>query len=255
MIKDIDSIIALQGRNVGFIVGKPHFGVTLTGATDTWQIPEDMLPVFPRTCISLTPIASDITVYEDGVATTATITDIDNDPKSDTFGAVTFDGSLSGTITADFVEEFEPYLAQGIKCDVKQDTKTYGILHSDTKHTSFGAKEITLSEDNLLGDMQPLIDIGFEDYDGTNADLVPNDIDVYQMVGDPVTLYAYLILEKGKITERMYFPQVRSVLKNMIDVKEEDNAKWSMDITVDKDPLIVRYKSSNLEGTLADDSP
>lgn len=236
MIKDIEAITALQGRNMGLIVGAIQLGVTLTGSGTTWNIPEALLPVFPRSCVSLTPTPNDITIYEDGILSTETVVSIDNET-----GEIVMSGSLSGTVTADFVEEFEPYLAQNVKVDVKQDSKTYGILRSDMKHTSYGAKEITISEENLIGDLDPMIKLCFEDYDGTEE--VGDDVEVYQMVSEPRIVYAYIPMERGtEVVGRMYFPQVRAVMKSLADVKEGDNAGFTIDITVDKDPLIVRPK-------------
>lgn len=236
MIKDIEAITALQGRNMGLIVGAIQLGVTLTGSGTTWNIPEALLPVFPRSCVSLTPTPNDITIYEDGILSTETVVSIDNET-----GEIVMSGSLSGTITADFVEAFEPYLAQNVKVDVKQDSKTYGILRSDMKHTSYGAKEITISEENLIGDLDPMIKLCFEDYDGTEE--VGDDVEVYQMVSEPRIVYAYIPMERGtEVVGRMYFPQVRAVMKSLADVKEGDNAGFTIDITVDKDPLIVRPK-------------
>jgi len=236
MIKDIEAITALQGRNMGLIVGAIQLGVTLTGSGTTWNIPEALLPVFPRSCVSLTPTPNDITIYEDGILSTETVVSIDNES-----GEIVMSGSLSGTVTADFVEEFEPYLAQNVKVDVKQDSKTYGILRSDMKHTSYGAKEITISEENLIGDLDPMIKLCFEDYDGTEE--VGDDVEVYQMVSEPRIVYAYIPMERGtEVVGRMYFPQVRAVMKSLADVKEGDNAGFTIDITVDKDPLIVRPK-------------
>lgn len=234
MIKNIEAITALQGRNVGLIVGVIREGVTLSGSGTAWTIPKENLPIFPRSGVSFTPIASDITLYENGTLSDAVITDIDEET-----GKITTDGSLSGTVTADFVEEFEPYLAQNVKVDVKQDTKVYGILHSDMKHTSYGAKEITISEDNLLGDLDPLILICFEDYDGDFD--VPADVEAFQMQSEPQIMYAYIPMEKGdEIVGRLYFPQVRAVLSSLLDVKEGDNAQFSLDITVDTDPILIR---------------
>jgi len=236
MIKDIEAITALQGRNVGLIIGAIQTGVALTGSGTTWNIPTALLPVFPRSCVSLTPTPNDIDIYEDGILSTETVVSIDNET-----GEVVMSGSLSGTVTAGFVEAFEPYLAQNVKVDVKQDSKTYGILRSDMKHTSYGAKEITISEENLLGDLDPLIKLCFEDYDGVED--VGADVEVYQMVSEPRIIYAYVPMERGStVVGRMYFPQVRAVMKSMVDVKEGDNAGFTIDVTVDKDPLLVRPK-------------
>lgn len=234
MITDIEAITSLQGRNIGLVVGIEQTGITLSGSGTSWVIPEEYLPVFPMSCVSFTPIGTDIILYEDGVVSDKTITDIDEET-----GTITTSGSLSGTVTADFVEEFEPYLAQNVKVDVKQDEQSYGILRSDMKHKSYGAREVTISEDNLLGDLEPLIKICFEDYDGDAE--VPADVEAFQMVSEPREMYAYIPMEKGdEIVGRMYFPQVRAVLSSLLDVKEGDNAQFSLDITVDKDPIIIR---------------
>lgn len=238
MIKDIEEITALQGRNVGLIIGAIQTGIVLTGSGSSWTIPEEYLPVFPRSCVSLTPTPNDIDLYENGVLSEETIISIDNET-----GVITTSGSLSSPVTANFVEAFEPYLAQNVKVDVKQDSKTYGILRSDMKHTSYGAKEITISEENLLGDLDPMIKLCFEDYDGEED--VGGDVEVYQMVSEPRIVYAYIPMDRGsEVVGRMYFPQVRAVMKSLVDVKEGDNAGFTVDITVDKDPLIVRPKTA-----------
>jgi hypothetical protein len=236
MIKDIDAVIALQGRNLGLVVGRIREGITLSGSGTSWTIPAEYLPIFPRRCVSLTPTKDDITLYDDGVETDIASVDFET-------GVITSDSSLTGTITADFVEEFEPHIAQNIKCDVKQDSKAYGRIRSDTKTTSFGAKEITIGQDNLLGDTDSLVDFAFEDYTGDET--VEDDVEVFEMVSEPRIIYAYIVMERGTVAvARMYFPQVRAIAKTLVDVKEGDNAQFSIDIAIDKDPLIVRPKAS-----------
>jgi hypothetical protein len=239
-----NKIMALQGRNVEMCVGIPQTDVTLTGATDTWNIPDTMEGVFPRRCVSLTPTGLDIDIYEDGILVDDLGVEFDVDPKSDTYMQMTTDESISGVITADFVELFKPYLATGLKADAKQDTKQYELLNDDVKYTTYGAKSVTIAPSYLIGDLESSKRLLFIAYNGLED--VADDVEVLQMTSDPLEIFAYINLHRGKDklgydiqVGRLYFPNCYAVAKSLIDVTAGDNAKFAMDITVETDPLMV----------------
>lgn len=232
---DLDAVMALQSKNIGLIVGLEQTDIALEGSGTAWNIPEEYLPVFPRSCISLTALPIDVTVT-DG-ENTIDVTSLDDE------GAMVLDESASAPV-ATFVQEFEPYIAQNVKVDVKQDTTSIGRIRSDIKHTIYGAKEITISQDQLIGDLETLIQLAFDDY--VNDDVViPDGVEVYSMGSEPKELYAYVILEKSGVAQgKMYFPLARCALTTLIDVKEGDTPQASMEITIDSSPRIVRPVST-----------
>ncbi|MDH7506195.1 MAG: hypothetical protein QHH15_00205 [Candidatus Thermoplasmatota archaeon] len=227
----LDEVNALQSKNVGLVVGLEQTDIALEGSGTEWAIPEKYLPVFPRTGVSLTAIGVDVTVTdgEDVIE----VDSIDED------GNMVL-GESATAPTATFEQEFEPYLAQNVKVDIKQDETSVGRIRSDMKKKIYGAKEITISQDQLIGDTETLIQLAFDSY--TNDDIeIPDDVEVYEMSSEPKTLSAYVILEKSGVAEgKMYFLQARCALTTLIDVKEGDIPQSSMDITVDVSPRIVR---------------
>lgn len=232
---DLDAIVALQSKNVGLVVGLEQENITLTGTGTNWSIPEEYLPIFPRTCVSLTAIASDITVTDSGVEKKVTSIDAD--------GNVELESTATAPV-ATFIQEFEPYLAQNVKVDVSQDSTSVGRIRSDVKKKIYGAKEITISQDQLIGDMETLIQLAFDDYVNEDID-IPDNVDVFELSSEPKELYAYVILEKSGVAQgKMYFPQARCTLTTLIDVSEGDTPQSSMEISIDKAPMIVRPKAA-----------
>jgi len=237
----LDEVIALESKNVGLVCGFEQKNIALTGSGTSWKIPEEYLPVFPRSCVSLTAIAADVTVMDGDDE--ITVTDLDDE------GNITLDDTAT-TPMATFVQEFEPYLAQGVKVDVKQDDKDVGRIRSDIKHKIYGAKSLTISQDHIIGDpgsLETLIQMAFDAYEGDVTP--PDDVEVFEITVDPKELNAYVILEKkigGKSTAlgKMYFPNARAVLTTLIDVKEGDIPQCSIDIAVDTSPRIVRPKTT-----------
>ena len=238
MISDVRTITALQGKNVGLVVGEIQTGIALDGTGTKVSIPDDYLGndnvIFPKRCVSFTPTPDDIIVYNQN-GTIVDVTAIDNDT-----GELTLDESVTSA-TADFVEEFEPYIATNVKVDVKQDKNSYDVLRTDIKHTSYSAKELTISQDNLVGDLDPLIKMCGEPYSGDED--VGDDVEVFQLVSDPKIMYAYIPLEVNRvIVGRLCFPQIRGTLTSLLDVKAGDNAQYALEMAVDSDPLILRPK-------------
>lgn len=232
---DLDEINALQSKNVGLVVGLEQNDIPLEGSGTSWAIPEEYLPVFPRSCVSLTALGADITVTDGSSVIVVESLDAE--------GNITLANTATAP-TASFVQEFEPYLAQNVKVDVKQDTTTVGRIRSDMKKTIYGAKEITISQDQLIGDLETLIQLAFENFIEEEVE-IPNDVEVYTMSSEPKELYAYVILEKSGVAQgKMYFPLARCALTTLIDVKEGDIPQSSMEITIDTAPRIVRPKAT-----------
>lgn len=232
---DLDEVNALQSKNVGLVVGLEQTGIALEGSGTSWAIPEEYLPVFPRSCVSLTAIGADITVT-DGSSEIAV-------DSIDAEGNMTLHSSATAPV-ATFIQEFEPYLAQNVKVDVKQDTTSVGRIRSDIKKTIYGAKEITISQDQLIGDLETLIQLSFDNFVEDEIE-IPDGVEVYELSSEPKQLYAYVILEKSGVAQgKMYFPLARCALTTLIDVKEGDIPQSSMEITIDTAPRIVRPTST-----------
>ncbi len=219
-VTNIDLIEPLQGQNVGMVMGIPREGIALTGTSTTYQIPEEYLPVFNRTCDGPPTHVGDITVYEDnvevGVAEINPVT-----------GVVTLEAVPSNTdgITADFVEEFEPYIAQVVNVDTSYDEETYGRLRSTVKKKLYGAREVTLSIDLLLGDLSSTR-LFFDPATG-------------EMLEEPTEVMAYVVLERGATgLGRLYFTSARMVPTSLFDASEGDTVKNSIELTVDTNPIL-----------------
>lgn len=257
-VKDVEAVLALQGKNAGLIVGQPPetetsaSAVALTGTIDGSN--KDFLfpmthVIFPKSCVSTKPVPADITVWlkKGSTYTEATVASISKAANTLTGRQEYIKVSLStapSTETADTVHglcvrQLEPYIQQNVKIEGKQDESDYGQLRSDLKHKLYGAVLETISQDALLGDLDILLDLFYEEYDGTET--VPVDMEAFTRVSEPKIIYAYIPLERGtEIVGFIMFPQVRAVLKTLLDVKEGDKASYAMELPVDKKSNIVR---------------
>jgi len=258
-VKNVEQILALKGKNLGLIIGYPDendYGVeaaiTIDGITKDCLMPNTHV-IFPKGCVSIVPRPEDITVYlkKGEVYTEAEVASISLAPNTLTgrqeYMKVTLTTAPS-TETADkvyikCVRQLEPYIQQSLKVEPKQDSSEQSQLRSEIKHTTFDAMSVTVSQDELLGDTDLLELLFFDEY--TGVETVPDDVTVKQMTSEPKVIYAYIPIEKGgEIESFMFFPETRAACKTLIDAKTGDDVGFSMEMSVDKLPLIVRPKAA-----------
>lgn len=242
-VTNIDLIEPLQGQNVGVVLGFENKGVGLSGeggiSGKVFQLPSEYLPVFDADASGPPADEDDITVYDDGVEVA-----VDSlDPLNGTVTLLNVPGSIS-KLTADFVKEFEPYIAQVTDVDVKYDETTYGRLRSSVKKKLYGAREVTISLELLMGDLSG-IKIFFDSETG-------------EMLEEPAKANAYIVLEKAGIgIGRIYFTSCRLVPKKLLGAKEGDTVSYELELTVDTNPILwdaeyvagVLKPSANFTGT------
>lgn len=258
-VKDVETVLALQGRNAGLIIGNPpedwtsasavQLTGTINGTNKNFVFPDTHI-VFPKGCVSLAPQPADIIIFGKKGSTYTEITGKTAITKSDneltarqeyhTVELTTAPEAANvDSVWGVCVRQLEPYIQQNIKVETKQDSKEYGQLRSDVKHKTYGAILNTITQDSLLGDLDILLELFFEEYDGIED--IPANTEVFQQTSEPKVLYAFIPLEKGTdIVGFMMFPQVRAVCKSLLDVKEGDNIGYSVELPVDTRVQIVR---------------
>jgi len=228
---NIDLLEPLQGKDVGLILGILYEGISLTGTVDDkntkFTIDAKYLPLFDREADG-TLDDDDITVYDDGVAVTTTTLTQTFDEKTDDYTCeveLTAAPATGSKVTADVIQETEPYIAQSLKVDAKYDEKTYGRLKSAVKKKSYGSREVTISLDLLFVDLA-FTKIFFDSSTG-------------EMLSEPPIVYAYIpLLDGDDEIGRLYFTQCRMIPKSLIDVKQGDQAGFSIELSVDTDPIL-----------------
>jgi len=228
---NIDLLEPLQGKDVGLILGVLHEGITLTGTIDDkntkFTIDAKYLPLFDREADG-TLDKDDITVYDDGVAVAVTSITHAFDKKTEDYTCdveLTAAPAAASKLTADVIQEKEPYIAQSLKVDAKYDEKTYGRLKSAVKKKSYGSREVTISLDLLFVDLE-FTKIFFDTSTG-------------EMLSEPPIVYAYIpLLDGDDEIGRLYFTQCRMIPKSVLDVKQGDQAGFSIELSVDTDPIL-----------------
>lgn len=251
MLKDTNLITALTSKDVKMIVGIPHTRSKLTGTINKsntkFTVDTDYYPIYPERGVSVAVEAADVTceTLKDTTYTEVTVSSVDlvADEETDTnvYGQVTLaaapDPAAVDTVHLTYVEELKPYIAQSLKIDIKQDSSSYGELGEDVKHTTYGAQEITVTEDMLIGDMEPLRRLLFETYDGSETP--ETGYDVYQMIPESTDIYAYIPFEDADGEIGRLYLKGRIVPKNLLDVKDGDNASFQLELAIDDSPLMV----------------
>jgi hypothetical protein len=253
MIVNSNLIPALTSIDFQLVVGveqeKVECEETPNGVITEFHVPRTTAPIYPARGKSLLPTKADITVYGlKGTTYTnidAAVSGINATTDSVTgysvYDEIEFTAAVSGStydkVCVTYIEELTPYIAQSIKADIKQDTKTYGELGSAIKHTSYGAQEITISQDNLMGDLDILARLLFDEYDGTGTE--QSGYQAYTMISEPRDIYCYIPVVRGDdVVGRFYF-RGRLVPKNLLDVKDGDNAGFALEISIEESPVMI----------------
>lgn len=260
-VKNTKILLGLKGKDVGLIVGIPPEDETSAGAVDLtgdidgtnleFQFPDDHI-IFNKSCVALSPQPGDITVwFKKGTNFVEAEVDSIELAANSLTGQHEYtkiklktapSSTLADKVVGVCVRQLEPYIQQSLKVEPKQDSSVQKQLRSDITHTSYDALTVTISQDYLIGDFEPLLEFFFENYSGIEE--VPEDAEVYQMTSVPKTIYASIPVEKkGEVIGFLNFPQVRATCSTLIDVSAGDDMKSSMDIAVDTVPLFVKEKA------------
>lgn len=222
---------------------------TINGTNDTFQFPATHYPIYPKSGLSIIPQPTDVTVWakKGEVYTEVTVASIelitDPDTGDEVYGAVKLQtpptSETADSIHAICWEEFEPYVAQDIGSDLKQDTGSVGRIRSKTKVKTFKSIEGSLSQQLIIADMDPLVKLLYKPYTGSGT--VQAGYEAWEMRETPQILKCYIPYEReDEIVGRFYMDQVRVMPKNLPTAKEGDDLKMDLDIALDTLPRLIR---------------
>lgn len=266
MLKDIDALPQLMGSEIGFFLGVPRedekveLEGTIDGSNKNFDFPPSHYPIFPKSCLTMAPVPSDITVWtkKDTTYTEVEVASIDTivDPETgfEVYGravlqtAPTSEGTDS--VWGICVERLEPYYAQNIKTSINQDKQTTGRIRSKTKHTTYGAIEMTIEQENIVaGDLDVIRKLLFEPYVVSGIEA---GYEAYKYRETPLELYGYIPIygttpsrldspqeEYEREIGRFYFQQCRVVPKELPGAKEGDMMSFNLEISIDTLPILL----------------
>lgn len=224
----------LTGENVGFFLGIPITGENITGTSGEFMVKNP--PIFPRSCNSLSVKPEDVTVTSDSDGSTVTVTGIIEDDEGRAVGFET-DGSET-TVTASYVEELEPFLAQGVTVDIKQDTKEVSILNNAAKLTAYAGMTITIKSDQILSanGLEQFRKLMFYEESSETSE------SVYRLMDKPLNLYGYMTFHVADETlGRIYFENVK-MSPSLPAAKAGDNLTFDLEMTVAETPKLILPK-------------
>jgi hypothetical protein len=251
---DIDRglLQALNSRNIKLYVGIPHTQMQLTGTINDsntdFTIPEEYRGVFCKGGVSITPQPHDVIAYtkKGSTYTEVEVSSINEVTHStldiDQYGEITLSSapttSGADSVHLTFAEELRPWIAQSIKMGIKQDSTSIGELGENVKVTSYGAQEITIDEDMILGDDLTYIHrLLFEEYDGSFTP--ESGYDVYTLIAEPQVCYIKVPLEQGSEFVGAYYFEGKIVPTGLGEAKEGDNLSFSLQFSVNESPKLI----------------
>ncbi|KYC53871.1 MAG: hypothetical protein AMQ22_00070 [Candidatus Methanofastidiosum methylothiophilum] len=252
-VKNIDAIKPMNSVDMGFVCGIPmleevQLTGTIDGTNDTFTFPAANYPIYPKNSLSITPQPGDVTIRtkKGTTYTVVNVTSIElvTDPATgfQVFGAVklTTPPTSEGAdgVYGKCVTELEPYIAQDIKTGIKMDSNTTGRIRSKMKNTVWGAMEVTVEQENLLGDLEPIKQILMQPYSGSGT--VETGYQAHEFPNTPKDLYGYIPIENGDtVVGRFYFKSCQAVPKDLPGVKEGDNISFNLQISVAESPILL----------------
>lgn len=229
----LDSYEPFVGKDIGVVLGVVHEGLTLaataSGSTKIFTFATaNQYPVYPEAMAS-TVGAADITVYDDGVA--VTVSDFDESTWAVTLASTP---ATESVITADYTEQFEPYIAQNVDISPKYTEKDYSRLRSALKKKMYPEYEVTVKIDLLAADFE-VLKLAF---DSTDSD---------QMFEEPPTVRAFLIADPRTATEDtrvLFIPEGRLNFPKLLSAKAgADFAETSIEIACDSRPVLKEFSA------------
>jgi len=237
MIVDKLAETILTGENVGFFLGIPVQEETPIGDIDGTN--KDFYvnnpPIFPRSCNDLTVKPEDVTVTVDGeAATVSTILFNESEGYAEGFSLASAPDT-GDSVKVSYVEEMEPFLAQDVTPDVKQDTKEVSILNESAKITSYAGTTITLKSEQILSKN------GLEQFRKLMYYKVgeTTGAEQYKLRDKPLNLYGYTVYHvDGETLGRFYFENVK-LKPDIPGGKAGDNLSFTLEMTVSDTPTLV----------------
>lgn len=227
----------LTGENVGFFLGVPVEDETpvgeVNGTNKDFKVKNP--PIFPRSCNDLTVKPADVTVKVDGEpATVSSIITNEDEGFAEGFTLQTAP-DVGDTVKVSYVEELEPFLAQDVTPDVKQDTKEVSVLNRSSKITSYSGMTITLKSEQILtkNGLKQFQRLMYEEKESST------DKVVYELRDKPLNLYGYMVYHVGDdVLGRFYFKNVR-LSPDVPGGKAGDNLSFTLEMTVADKPVLV----------------
>lgn len=231
----------LTGENVGFFLGVPVEDETPLGEVDgtNKDFKVKNPPIFPRSCNDLTVNPADVTVkVGDTEATVSSI--LTNEEEGYAEGFTLQSAPTTGsTVNVSYVEELEPFLAQDVTPDIKQDTKEVSVLNRSSKITSYSGMTITLKSEQILtrNGLKQFQRLMYEEKESST------DKVVYELRDKPLNLYGYMVYHVGDdVLGRFYFKNVR-LSPDVPGGKAGDNLSFTLEMTVADKPVLVVPKA------------
>ena len=249
---DRSAIELLNSRNIKLFIGVPHEKATLTGTINgsnkDFVIDEDYAGIYCKRGTSIIPTKDDVVAYtkKGSTYTEAEVTAVGTVEHStldiEQYAKITLKTPPASadvdSVHLDYVEELRPWFAQSIKVGVKQDATTKGELGENVKRTSYGAQEITIDEDMILGDdLTWMTRLLHETYAGTYD--VETGYDVYTMIAEPADIYVKMPLERGSTFVGAWYFEGKLVPTGLVDTKEGDDIGFSLQFAIDESPKLI----------------
>lgn len=219
-----------SGKDVGFILGRIHEGVALTGDCDglnkDFIFPESCYPFYDENMDGVID-EDDIKVYDDGVEVTV----VAFNPNSRTATLETAPAE-SSVMTGDCTEQMEILLAQDVEISPEYDKKEFEVLRSALKRSRFPSFSLSSKLNLLVGDFE-YIKLAFEQ----------SGI----MKTEPVTVRGLVICD-GRTPDEpdrvLYIPEGKMVFSPFISAKAgTDFATNSIEITADERARFVEVEN------------
>lgn len=227
----------LTGENVGFFLGIPIENETpignIDGTNKDFKVANP--PIFPRSCNDLTVKPADLTVTVDGEpATVNTILFNENEGYAEGFTLNTAP-ETGDEVKVSYVEELEPFLAQDVTPDVKQDTKEISVLNQTAKITSYAGMTFSIKSEQILSKngIKQFEKLMYEEKESDTQKIV------YELRDKPLNLYGYMVYNIGDdVLARFYFQNVKMV-PSIPGGKAGDELSFTLEMTVADKPILV----------------
>lgn len=227
----------LTGENVGFFLGVPIENETPIGEVDgtNKDFKVKNPPIFPRGCNDLTVKPTDVTVtVDDEPATVSNILTNEDEGYAEGFTLQTAPGT-GDTVKVSYVEELEPFLAQDVNPDVKQDTKEISVLNQTAKITSYAGMTFTIKSEQILSKS------GLKQFEKLMYEEKESDTEkiVYELRDKPLNLYGYMVYHIGDdVLGRFYFKNVK-MTPSVPGGKAGDQLSFTLEMTAADKPVLV----------------
>lgn len=248
---DVDLENILMNDSVGFVLGVPHTKEEMTGGIDgtNKEFLVEGYPIYPRSTLDFVPGISDIDVYgrKNTVDTPLTVTALktitgakgETVDAGVTLSAAPLEASVD-KVVGTYVEELEPFVAQDITPTVKQDKKTVKRLRSTNVLYAYGSIEVSIKSNQILSDhgLEQLTKLCYAPYTPGNG-TVGTGLKAYTFRSKPQSLYGYITFEEDADTLGRVYMQKCQMIPDIPDGKQGDNSKFTIDMTVQGDIIVL----------------